>query len=83
MSDVQFGDVWLSFSDLEQAGIVSNWQTLNTWIDRRGFPSGHMLGPNSRRWRKSEVDAWLATRPVERKAIAPKKTKTPRRRKAK
>ena len=67
MSDVL--DVWLAFADLKAANIVSNWQTLSEWIEKYSFPAGQLLGPNSRRWRQSEVTAWLATRPSGAKRV--------------
>jgi hypothetical protein len=33
--------------------------------DRYGFPSGLLLGANSRAWRLAEVEQWLADRPTE------------------
>ena len=54
---------WLSFKDLQDAGILTNWQTLKLWQQNCGFPVGKLFGPNSRRWSKSEIDAWIASRP--------------------
>jgi predicted DNA-binding transcriptional regulator AlpA len=53
----------LRFADLKARGIVRNWVTLRSWIDREGFPPGMMLGPNSRAWREDEVEDWLNRRP--------------------
>ena len=55
----------LRFSDLKDRGIVSNHVTLKRWIASQGFPSGFMLGPNTRVWRESDVDAWLQSRPIK------------------
>jgi hypothetical protein len=55
----------LRFSDLKDRNIVHNYVTLARWIKREGFPPGFMLGPNTRVWRESDIDAWLATRPTE------------------
>lgn len=58
---------WLSFKDLQEAGVVPNWQTLREWQKdpKIGFPLGRLLGPNSRRWNKqTEIDPWLASRPT-------------------
>lgn len=67
-------DVWLSFDDLKRAGIVNSWKTLGEWQrDKRiGFPAGRLFAPNTRRWSKQhDIDPWLASRPVERKAVPP------------
>jgi hypothetical protein len=60
---------WIRYRDLEAAGIVQNWTTLNFLIDEQGFPPGILLGRNTRCWDLSLVKAWLASRPTERKAI--------------
>ena len=65
-------DVWLSFDDLKRAGIVDSRKTLREWQrdPRIRFPLGKLLAPNTRRWNKrSEIDPWLASRPVERAAF--------------
>jgi predicted DNA-binding transcriptional regulator AlpA len=62
-------DRLLRFSDLQARKIVSNHVTLKRWIEREGFPSGFMLGPNTRVFRESEVEAWLATRPTENTSL--------------
>ena len=62
----------LRFRDLKARGIVTNWVTLNNWIETEGFPSGRMVGPNTRLWDEPDVAAWLQARPVARKP-APQK----------
>jgi hypothetical protein len=65
-------DVWLSFDDLQRAGIVSSRKTLREWQrdPRIGFPPGRLLAPSTRRWSKQhDIDPWLASRPVERDAF--------------
>jgi predicted DNA-binding transcriptional regulator AlpA len=52
----------LSFKDLQALGIVGNRVTLMRWIRRRGFPTGALIGENSRRWSETEVKAWLDAR---------------------
>ena len=52
----------LRYHDLVDRGIVNNRMTLSRWIDGQGFPTGFMLGPNSRAWPEDEVEAWLAAR---------------------
>ncbi len=54
--------VFLRFPDLKARGIVNNWMTLRRWIEREGFPAGVKLGPNTRAWSESEIEAWLAER---------------------
>jgi predicted DNA-binding transcriptional regulator AlpA len=58
----------LRFRDLKARGIVSNHPTLKRWIDKEGFPPGRLLGPNTRVWLESEIEAWIASRPTERAA---------------
>jgi hypothetical protein len=62
-------DILLRFGDLKNRKIVNNHVKLARWILREGFPSGFMLGPNTRVWRESEVDAWLASRPIANKQL--------------
>jgi hypothetical protein len=56
--------VLLRFRDLKDRRIVSNHVTLGRWIAKEGFPPGLMLGPNTRVWRESDIEAWLASRPT-------------------
>jgi hypothetical protein len=62
-------DILLRFHNLKHRNIVRNWVTLQRWIDREGFPSGFMLGPNTRVWRESEIEDWLASRPTENNVL--------------
>ena len=55
----------LRFRDLKARSIVTNHVTLKRWIEREGFPPGRMLGPNTRAWHESEIDAWLDSRPTD------------------
>ena len=57
--------VLLRFRDLKDRRIVSNHVTLGRWIAKEGFPPGRMLGPNTRVWRESEIEAWLDSRPTD------------------
>jgi hypothetical protein len=61
--------VYLRFRDLKARGIVANWPTLMNRINKSGFPPGRMIGPNARAWTETEVNEWLATRPIERKPV--------------
>jgi hypothetical protein len=62
-------EVLLRFIDLKQRNIVRNHVTLKRWIEREGFPPGLLLGPNTRVWHESSVEAWLATRPTENTSL--------------
>jgi predicted DNA-binding transcriptional regulator AlpA len=61
--------IYVRFRDLVAAGIVRNWPTLIRLVDQQGFPPGRLLGPNTRVWTVDEVEAWIASRPTERKVI--------------
>jgi predicted DNA-binding transcriptional regulator AlpA len=61
--------VFVRFRDLAEAGIAKNWQTLSRLIDEDGFPQGRLLSPNIRAWVLDEVEAWLESRPTERKPV--------------
>lgn len=54
----------LRFVDLRERGIARSWAQIRN-LQRRGFPLGRMLSPNTRVWTEDEVDVWLASRPVE------------------
>jgi hypothetical protein len=64
--------VFCRYDDLVAAGIVQNWTTLLRLIDDEQFPPGVMIGPNTRAWALSELQAWLACRPSARKVMPPK-----------
>jgi len=53
---------WLSYEDLKAAGIVANRTTLARWIERHDFPKPTALGPNTKRWRETEIRAWQKAR---------------------
>jgi predicted DNA-binding transcriptional regulator AlpA len=65
----------LRFRDLRKMGVVQNWPTLARWIEKEGFPSGRLLGPNSRCWTEEEVEAWFLSRPEHREDPPPEKAK--------
>jgi predicted DNA-binding transcriptional regulator AlpA len=52
----------LRFEDLRVLGIVQTWQSLNKWIDERGFPPGRIIG-RFRTWTQAEVMAWIEAQP--------------------
>ena len=64
------------YRDLIAAGIVTNYQTLNRLVDEYDFPAGFLISPNIRVWDLDEVEAWLAARPVSRKAVSTRKRET-------
>ena len=58
----------LRFSDLQERGIVRSYVQLDRMQRLYSFPPGRLITPNSRAWTEEEVDAWLASRPVENDA---------------
>jgi hypothetical protein len=58
------------FSDLKERGIVDNRTTLKNWIDRGLFPTGRLMGPNTRVWTEAEIIDYIETRPRDRKTAA-------------
>lgn len=60
----------LRFTDLKERGVVLSRMTLARWIASEGFPAGRLLSPSCRVWSEEEVSAWLASRPVARKAAS-------------
>jgi hypothetical protein len=72
------------FYDLRERGIVRLWPQLRRLQVAYGFPLGRLISPNTRTWLASEVDAWIATRPVEntRPLQGAAKARRERRRKA-
>lgn len=69
--------VFYRFSDLVAAGLVNNRTTLLRLIDKQGFPPGVMIGDNTRVWRVSDIEAWIASRPTARK-VTPLGARPPR-----
>ena len=57
--------VLLRFRDLQARGIVRSWPQLRRLQVAYGFPLGRLISPNTRTWLASEIDEWIATRPVE------------------
>jgi Prophage CP4-57 regulatory protein (AlpA) len=55
---------WIRYADLKRAGIVGNWTQLLRLIELQDFPPGTMLSPKVRAWTVSEIEEWLATRPL-------------------
>ncbi len=55
----------LRFANLRARGIVNSWPQLRRLQQLHGFPRGRMLSPNIRAWTEEEVEAWVASRPIE------------------
>ena len=53
---------WNRYSDLYDRGIVRNRTTLYRWIKQGLFPSGTMIGPNTRAWTDAEIEIFEAGR---------------------
>jgi hypothetical protein len=57
------------FKDLKAKGFAESWAQLKRMIELYGFPPGRMLTPNVRAWTDEELDAYVASRPVEGPAL--------------
>jgi hypothetical protein len=55
----------LRFRDLKDRGIVNSWPQLKRLIALHDFPKGRLLSPNTRIWTDAEIDAWIASRPID------------------
>jgi hypothetical protein len=53
------------FRDLKDRGLVNSWAQLQRMIRKYNFPMGRMLTPQCRVWTPEELEAWLASRPVD------------------
>lgn len=60
----------LRFADLKARKIVSNRVTLGRWIESLNFPPGFLIGENSRAWRESDIERWLAEREAKQPEVA-------------
>jgi predicted DNA-binding transcriptional regulator AlpA len=45
-------------------GSGESWPQLRRMQEYESFPTGFLLGPNSRAWRVADVEEWLAGRPT-------------------
>jgi hypothetical protein len=63
--------VFYRFNDLVAAGIVQNRTMLLRLIDNENFPPGVMIGRNTRAWRVTDIETWIASRPTARKVTPP------------
>ncbi|MGH7100174.1 MAG: helix-turn-helix transcriptional regulator [Stellaceae bacterium] len=59
-------DRYLSYPDLRARGIPYCREWLNKLIERSEFPSPVAIGHNRIAWRESDIDSWLASRPLAR-----------------
>lgn len=59
----------IRYSGLKARGVVNNRATLSRWIKKYDFPSGFLLGPNSRGWYEHEVDEWLRCRQLNQEYL--------------
>ena len=55
---------WLSKRDLASL-LKCHPRTISRSIESDGFPRPYYITGNTPRWKRSEVDAWLASRPRE------------------
>jgi predicted DNA-binding transcriptional regulator AlpA len=55
----------LRFKDLQHLKVAESWGSLKNLQEHEGFPLGRLLGPATRVWTASEVNAWLASRPTD------------------
>ena len=56
---------YLRFDDLKFSRIVNNRQTLYRWIKFYQFPTGILIGPNTRVWPEKDVHEWIEARKTE------------------
>jgi hypothetical protein len=49
----------LRFADLKRLGICPDWDTLQDWVERRGFPVGIKVSRKWRIWPSSSIQRWL------------------------
>ena len=68
----------LRFKDLRERVIVRNRATLKRWQDELGFPTGFMIGENSRVFGEDDVNAWLVERAAKTGETKPPGTKRPK-----
>ena len=59
----------LRFADLKARNIIRNRVTLGRWIAHLDFPTGFLIGENSRVWRESDVEIWVAEREASSKKL--------------
>ncbi len=60
----------LRFKEIKAAGIARSWTQLEYLIDCHGFPVGKKLSPQVRSWTVEEVEAWIASRPSDRRIVS-------------
>ena len=57
----------LRFQDLKELGIVESRPQLKNIVEKRGFPRGKLIGPNTRTYDEPAIAAWLNSRPTDPK----------------
>jgi hypothetical protein len=62
---------FLRFRHLVEMGIVQNWTTVLRWIKHEGFPSGRLVGKQTRLWTRAEVVEWIDGRPTAKREMPP------------
>jgi hypothetical protein len=67
----------LRYADLKSLGVFNNRVQLGKAIQKYGFPAGQLTTPNCRTWAEAEVQAWIASRPIDKKP-GPKSPGRPR-----
>jgi hypothetical protein len=55
----------LHFEDLAEQGIVKTWNSVNDWIENRGFPPGRLIA-RRRVWTEREILAWIEKQPNDK-----------------
>jgi hypothetical protein len=55
---------FVRYADLARSGIVRNRTQLERLVRDEGMPPGRMLSSKTRVWTVSELEDWLATRPI-------------------
>ena len=56
--------VYLRFKDLKESGLVGSWAQLRRLQDI-GFPPGRLVSEGVRIWTESEIEKFLADRPIK------------------
>lgn len=57
-----------SVSYLISLGVLTDWKAYYRLVKTAGFPPGVLIGPRTRRIRRGDWKAWLASRPTGKAA---------------
>jgi predicted DNA-binding transcriptional regulator AlpA len=52
----------IRFKELQELGVVGDWDSLYDLIRRHGFPAGYKISHKVRAWDEDSVLSWLETR---------------------